>query len=194
MQSAPQFNELVKNRRSTFPKQFIPGKQISNDIIEQILINATWAPNHGQTEPWHFTVFSGKGLEKLASFQSEFYKANAGENFKEDTYSKLQSNPLLASHIIAIGMKRTTTKRIPEIEDIEAVACAVQNIYLSVTAYGLGGYWTTGGVTYKEEAKSFFGLGEEDKLLGFFYIGEIATASAPAKRSPLEEKVTWVNG
>lgn len=52
-------------------------------------------------------------------------------------------------------MKRTTNKNIPEVEDIEAVACAVQNMYLSVTAYGLGGYWTTGGVTYKEEAKSF---------------------------------------
>ncbi|MEO8771754.1 MAG: nitroreductase [Ferruginibacter sp.] len=193
MQSASQFNELVKNRRSTFPKQFIPGKQISNDIIEQILINATWAPNHGQTEPWHFTVFSGKGLEKFATFQSEFYKKAAGENFKEENYLKLKNNPLLASHIIAIGMKRTTTKRIPEIEDVEAVACAVQNIYLSVTAYGLGGYWTSGGVTYKEEAKSFFELNEEDKLLGFFYVGHIATASSPAKRSPLEEKVTWVS-
>ncbi len=35
-----------------------------------------------------------------------------------------------------------------KIEDIEAVACAVQNIYLSVTAYGLGGCRTTGGTTY----------------------------------------------
>lgn len=193
MQSASQFNELVKNRRSTFPKQFVPGKQISNDIISQILINATWAPNHGQTEPWHFTVFSGKGLEKFASLQSDFYKEQAGENFKDDNYTKLKDTPLLASHVIAIGMKRTTTKRIPEIEDIEAVACAVQNIYLSVTAYGLGGYWTTGGLTYKEEAKTFFGLNEDDKLLGFFYIGHVATPSAPGKRDPLEEKVTWVN-
>ncbi|MEO6670528.1 MAG: nitroreductase [Ferruginibacter sp.] len=193
MQSASQFNELVKNRRSTFPKQFVPGKQISNDIISQILINATWAPNHGQTEPWHFTVFSGKGLEKFASLQSDFYKEHAGENFKDDNYTKLKDTPLLASHVIAIGMKRTTTKRIPEIEDIAAVACAVQNIYLSVTAYGLGGYWTTGGLTYKEEAKTFFGLNEDDKLLGFFYIGHVATPSAPGKRDPLDEKVTWVN-
>lgn len=73
----------------------------------------------------------------------------------QGTYEKLQQTPLLASHIIAIGMKRTSTGKIPEIEDVEAVACAVQNIYLSVSAYGLGGYWTTGGVTYKEEAKSF---------------------------------------
>ncbi len=194
MQSATLFNELVKNRRSTFPKQFIPGKQVADELVEQILINATWAPNHGQSEPWHFTVFSGKGLEKLASFQSKLYKKSSGDHFKEDKYQKLQQNPLLASHVISIGMKRTTTKRIPEIEDIEAVACAVENIYLSVTAYGLGGYWTTGGITYVEEAKSFFGLDEHDRLLGFFYIGHIAVPSPPAIRRPLTEKVTWVKG
>ena len=190
--TATQLNELIRSRRSVFPKQFVPGKPVDNDIIEQILINATWAPNHGQTEHWHFTVFSGDGLQKFASFQSELYKQTSGENFQQGNYEKLQQTPLLASHIIALGMKRTTTKRIPEIEDIEAVACAVQNIYLSVTAYGLGGYWTSGGVTYKAEAKEFFGLGEEDKLLGFFYIAHVEVPSAPGKRQPLENKVTWI--
>jgi nitroreductase len=184
-------NELIRKRRSVFPDQFEAGKKIDDAIIEQILINATWAPNHGQTEPWHFTVFTDDGLKKLASLQSEVYKEEAGTDFNEGKYKKLQQQPLRASHIIAIGMKRTTTKRIPEIEDIEAVACAVQNIYLSVTAYGLGGYWTSGGVTYMEGAKSFLGLGKEDKLLGFFYIGHVAIPSPAAKRAPMSEKVSW---
>lgn len=188
-----QFNELVKIRRSVFPDQFVKGKEIPRDIIEQVLTNATWAPNHGQTEPWEFTVFSGQGLKTFADFQSELYKKTAGENFTEKKYQKLQATPLLASHIISLGMKRTTTKRIPEIEDIEAVACAAQNIYLSLAAYGLGGYWTTGGITYQPEAKTFFNLSEEDKLLGFFYIGYIDIPSPSAKRKPLEEKVKWVN-
>lgn len=192
MDTSQQFNELVKKRRSVFPAQFEAGKPIDNAIIKQILINATWAPTHGQTEPWQFTVFTGEGLQTFANFQSELYKTTAGNDFKEEKYSKLQQQPLLASHIIAIGMKKNMVKRIPEIEEIEAVACAVQNIYLSVTAYGLGGYWTSGGITYVEEAKSFFGLGEADKLLGFFYVGHIAIPSPGAKRQPLEEKVTWV--
>ncbi|HUM65478.1 MAG TPA: nitroreductase, partial [Chitinophagaceae bacterium] len=158
----------------------------------QILINATWAPNHGRQEPWHFTVFTGEGLQRFADFQSEIYKQDAGEQFKQISYQKLQSNPLKASHVIALGMKRSTNKNIPEIEDVEAVACAVQNIYLSVTAYGLGGYWTTGGVTYNERAKTFFGLGDVDKLLGFFYIGHVSIPSAGATRLPIDEKVTWV--
>jgi nitroreductase len=192
MNNAEFFNQLARSRRSTFPDQLEPGKKISNEIIKEILINATWAPNHGKAEPWQFTVFTGEGLQKLANFQSELYKKESGENFKEATYIKLQQNPLKASHIISIGMKRTDNKNIPEIEDIQAVACAVQNIYLSVTAYGLGGYMTTGGITYREKAKSFFDLGEEDKLLGFFYIGYVAIPSTGATRAPLDKKVKWL--
>ena len=186
------FNELVRSRRSVFPDQFEAGKKVDDTIVEQILTNATWAPNHGRGEPWQFTVFTGEGLQAFAGFQSELYKQLAGTNFKEITYNKLKQQPLKASHIIALGMKRSANPNIPEIEDVEAVACAVQNIYLSVSAYGLGGYWTTGGITYREQAKSFFGLDEADKLLGFFYIGQIAVPSGSASRLPLEQKVKWV--
>lgn len=187
------FNELARKRRSVFPDQLVAGKKVDDNIVREILTNATWAPNHGKMEPWQFTVFTGEGLKKLASFQSELYKQEAGENFKEITFTKLRENPLKASHVIAIGMKRTPSKSIPEMEDIAAVACAVQNIYLSLTAYGLGGYWTTGGVTYKDSAKPFFDLGDQDKLLGFFYIGHVAVPSTGGNRKPLDEKVTWVD-
>ena len=187
-----EIERLIRNRRSVFVKQYKDG-HIPDATIERILENATWAPNHGQTEPWHFVVFTGNGLNKLADFQSELYKSSAGDKFKEATYQNLKANPLKASHVIAICMKRNPDKKVPEIEEIEAVACAVQNIYLSVTAYGLGGYWTTGGITYNEKAKSFFGLGEEDKLLGFFYIAYVAIPSPNGKRIPLKEKMIWVD-
>src|SRR5687767_8191205 len=109
------FNELARTRRSVFPDQFDAGKKVDDGIIKEILVNATWAPNHGQTEPWHFTVFTGEGLKKFAALQSQLYKEFAGAEYVEGKYIKLQQQPLRASHIIAIGMKRTTTKRIPEI-------------------------------------------------------------------------------
>jgi nitroreductase len=187
-----EINHLIRNRRSVFPKQFVAGKKIPDDIIEQIMINATYAPTHKLTEPWSFKIFTGDGLQTFADFQSELYKKESGENYKEDKYLKLKTTPLLASHIISIGMKRNSGKGLPEIEEVEAVACAVQNIYLSVTAYGLGGYLTTGGITYYENAKPFFGLEEEDKLLGFFYVGYVAVTSPSAKRKSVNEKAIWV--
>ena len=193
MNSTPEyFNRLILQRRSVFPKQFDTTRRIDDKIVQQILINATWAPNHGQGEPWFFKVFTQEGLQTFGDFQSSLYKQYAGDKFKEDKFIKLKQQPLLASHIISIGMKRTVTKQIPEVEDIAAVACAAENIYLSITAYGLGGYWTTGGITYAEEAKYFFGLGKQDRLMGFFYLAHIAIPSPGAIRKPIEEKVVWV--
>jgi nitroreductase len=187
-------NALIRNRRSHFPKQFDTTKKVEDAIVQQILENATWAPSHGQTEPWRFVVFTGEGLQKLATFQAELYKKEAGENFKEAPYQNLLANPLMASHAIALCLKRDPNKKFPEVEEVAAVSCAVQNIYLSTTAYGLGGYWTTGGPTYKPSAKEFFGLEEDDKLLGFFYLAHVATPSPAGKRKPVEEKVVWVRG
>lgn len=187
-----QLNKIIKERRSTFTDQFVKDQKIPDDIIWQLLENANRAPNHGQTEPWRFSVFSGEGLQKLADFQSQLYKSEAEASFKKDKYEKLLSNPLKCSHIISIGMKKSESK-IPELEEIEAVACAVQNIYLTMTAYEIGGYWTTGGITYFESAKEFFGLGKQDKLLGFFYLGYVAIPSPLSRRFPIKEKVIWVS-
>ena len=184
---------LIRSRRSVYANQFVQGKTIPDETIMQLLENANWAPNHKNTEPWRFVVFKGEGLKKLALFQSTLYKKEAGDKFKQDKYEKLLTTPLTCSHIIAIGMKRSVEVSIPEIEEVAAVACAVQNIYLSVTAYGLGGYWSTGGVTYSPQAKPFFGLNERDKLLGFFYLGYIQTPSGKGSRKPLQDKTTWIN-
>ena len=187
-----EINDLIRNRRSVFPKQYAEGKKVDDSIVAQIVENATWAPSHGQTEPWRFVVFTGEGLQKLASFQAELYKSEAGDNFKEATYQNLLTNPLKASHVIALCLKRDPNKKFPEVEEVAAVSCAVQNMYLTTTAYGLGGYWTTGGVTYFDKAKSFFGLGPEDRLMGFFYIGHVAIPSPAASRTSVDKKLEWV--
>lgn len=188
-----EINRLIQNRRSIYP-QFYSDEVISDDIVETILKNADMAPSHKLTQPWRFMVFSGEGRRALANFQASFYRDNTPhEDFSMETFNKLVEKPMQCSHVIAIGMKRNAKELVPEIEEIEAVACAVQNMYLTATAYGIGAYWGSGGVTYKEEAKAFFGLEKEDKLLGFFFMGYPTIEwPKPGRRTPLEEKVIWV--
>jgi nitroreductase len=188
-----QINQLIASRRSLYPGVY-SGERVDDQIIAQMLSNANWAPTHGLTEPWRFRVFTGEGLKRLALFQSELYKevTEAEGTFDEKKYTKLASKPLLASHIISIGMKRDEREKIPEIEEIEAVACAVQNMYLTATAYQVGCYWGSGGVTYMDQAKSFFGLGEKDKLLGFLYVGKPKIEWPDGRRNPIDEKVEWI--
>lgn len=189
-----QATELIQNRRSIYPAVYsdVP---VDDSIIEAMLENANWAPTHRLTQPWRFLVFSGAGLQKFADFQAELYEqvTQAKGTFEQKQYDKLKQKPLLCSHIIAIGMKRDPRESVPEIEEVMATACAVQNMYLTAAAHRIGCYWGTGGVTYMEEAKPFFGLAPEDKLLGFFYVGTPKTDKWPtSKRGPIEEKVDWV--
>lgn len=183
-------NRLIRTRRSVFTQQFEPGKAIPDEIIWQLLENANWAPTHKLTEPWRFIVFSGEGLKTLAQQQAAIYKQFAGAKFKQGKYEQMQTVPLLCSHVIAIGMKRHHD--LPEMEEIAAVACAVQNMYLTANAYGIGAYWSTGGITFIEEAKSLFDLGPDDKLMGFFYLGYIRVPSTDGKRNSIQGKVKWV--
>lgn len=185
-------NELIRSRRSIFPKDYT-GEKVDDAIVRQILVNATWAPTHKLTEPWHFVVFTGDGIKKLATFQAQCYKdvTSAKGTFQEDKYQGLLTKPMQSSHIIAVGMKRDTKKGVPELEEIGAVYCAVENMYLTATAYGVGAYLSTGGITFFEEAKPFFNLGPEDKLLGFFHIGMPKAITAISKRKPVEEKMEW---
>lgn len=190
---AAEVTRLIRSRRSTFLANFDTSRKVPDEVVKEALENACWAPNHGRTEPWLFTVYTGAGLQELATLQSEFFKEHSPDPLNLGAYLKLQENPLRASHVVVLGMKRSPKPNIPEIEDIEAVACAVQNLHLSLHAHGASGYWTTGGITYKPGAQHLFGLGEEDKLLGFFYIGYAAQEPAvAAKRAVLEEKVRWV--
>ncbi|MEO6316231.1 MAG: nitroreductase [Chitinophagaceae bacterium] len=187
-----QLNSVIRARRSHFPKQYNAGKQVDDAIIDQLLENANWAPTHKLTEPWRFTVFTGKGLQTFAGLQASVYKNSVGAAFREDNYQKLLATPLLASHIISIGMKRHAETNIPEYEEIAAVACAVQNMHLTATAYNIGCYWTTGGVTNTAAAKPFFNLNAADKLMGFFYVGVVAVPSPPGKRGSIADKIKWI--
>jgi nitroreductase len=187
------FNELIRSRRSVFPKDYT-GEKVDDAIIQQMLENANWAPTHKLTEPWRFIVFTGEGLKILAGFQSECYKqvTQSRDTFDEDRYQGLKVKPMESSHIIAVGMKRDEKKSIPEWEELGAVFCAIENIYLTATAYKIGCYLSTGGITNFEEAKSFFGLGKEDKLLGFIHVGIPKGISNSGKRKPIEEKIKWI--
>lgn len=188
-----EINKLIRHRRSIYTNMFT-GEAVEDGIIRQMLENANWAPTHALTEPWRFRVFTGNGLEKLATFQAGLYREKMQEagTFNEGKYEKLKQSPLQCSHIISIGMQRDPKEKVPEIEEVESVACAVQNMYLTAAAYGVGCYWGSGGVTYFPEARSFFGLGEADKLLGFLYIGK-PSKWPEGRRKPIEEKVEWID-
>ena len=183
--------DYIKNRRSIYPKAY-SDQIIPRADIKKILEAGKWAPSHRNTRPWHFIVYEGEGKAKLAEYQADFYKSS-NPDFDESKYEKLKKKPLMCSHVIAICMKRDPKLSVPEIEEIEATACAVQNMHLMASSMGIGAYWGTGGVTYEKGAKSFFELEENDNLLGFFFLGIPKITWPKSIEREISNHVKWVS-
>lgn len=188
--SPSQINDLIKNRRSVFPATYID-KPIPKEIIQQVLENANWAPTHKLTEPWRFKVFSGDATEQLGKMLSEVYKTHTpAEKFKEMKYNKTQRKAKKSGAIIAICMQRDPKESIPEWEEIAAVGCAVQNMYLTCEAYEVGCYWSS--PSYINFLNEPLGLKDGERCLGFFFMGYYEVERSEGMRRPIAEKVTWV--
>lgn len=185
-----ELSRLLRGRRAIYPESYT-NQPIPKTIIEEILENANWAPTHKRTEPWRFRVFLGPASRgRLADYLAEWYRAHTpAEQFSEIKYDKTRHNPQQSACVIAICLQRDPRQRLPEWEELAAVACAVQNMWLSCTAYGIGCYWSTPEAILS--AHDFLELQPEEQCLGLLYMGYHQSPDLPGKRGPIDEKTTW---
>ncbi|NVK64052.1 MAG: nitroreductase [Flavobacteriales bacterium] len=187
-----EINELIRERRTIYPEQF-SSRKVHREQLEVILNNAQWAPTHGNTQPWRFQVFTGEeSRQNLSQFLGKTYQEVVPTEMQNDAkLAKIMRRPLLSSAIVAVSMERQPEEKILEMEEIEAVACAVQNMHLTCTAYGLGGFWATPKIIYTPQMNEFLGLGDKDKCLGLFFIGYPDIEWPKSHRRPLEYTTKW---
>jgi nitroreductase len=186
-----EITDLIKDRRTIYPEQF-SDRKIHKEQVEHILNNAIWAPTHGNTQPWRFTVFMDESRQDLADILGKLYLEETPVDKQNDMkLAKMITRPMKSSVAIAINMKRDETGKIAEIEEIEAIACAVQNMHLTCTAYGIGGFWATPKVISSPKMNEFLKIGETDKCLGIFYMGYPAEQWPKGQRRPIEYLTEW---
>ncbi|MFK8111088.1 MAG: nitroreductase [Rubripirellula sp.] len=192
MSSSQAVSENIRQRRTIKPKQF-SDRPIDKAVISELLENANWAPTHGMTEPWRFSIYTGDARRRLAEFLAATYKElTPPENFKPNKYEGMSKNAMLAQAVLVIGMKRQEIEKISELDELMAVACAVQNIHLSATAHGLGAFWSTNVAAVSDKMRDFIGLGPKDRALGLFYLGYPDCDWPNCTRGSIEDKVRWI--
>jgi nitroreductase len=189
--SVSDLTAVIRDRRTIYPKD-MSDRVVQRDMVELILSNATWAPNHGMTQPWRFVVFAGDARGRLSAFMGEEYtRITPPEKFLPRKHENAVQRPLQASVVVALGLARDPRGKISELEEQLAVACAVQNMHLTCTAYGLGGFWGTGAVVTGDGMRRFIGLAEGDRCMGLFYIGYPAVDWPKGYRKPLPDVMSW---
>ncbi len=183
-------HQLIRSRRAVYPAQYKP-KVIPDQLIKNILENANYAPTHKLTQPWRFKVIKGVKQKEFGVFMAEKYRSlNIGELFSVAKYEKLKMNPQKAGAVIAICIQRDLKNRVPEWEEIAAVSMAVQNMWLTASAYGIGSYWSSPGLL--EHFSEFESLAPGERCIGLFYMGYADQPKVSPPRTSIEEKVKWL--
>ena len=182
-------------RRRSLGLARLKDEPVPPGILEAMLESANWAPSHGDTEPWRFTVFTGSGREALGEAFADAYREDAGESFREESFRAMRERGTDAPAWISIGMSPgflpDGRRAMSDDEEIMAVACAVQNLHLVATAHGLVGMWHSKGVSVSPRLASWLGLDAPSRLLGFFWCGYPKVAWPEGERGPWRDKVTW---
>jgi nitroreductase len=160
-------SDLIRSRRTH--KSFGP-EPVPNDVVDQLLELARWAPNHHRTNPWRFRVLGPETLARL--------KEAAGPG----DAPKLERAPTLvvASAALSGDLERDE-------EDICATASAIYAVLLAAHALGLAGYWRTPQVLRTQAGRAAVGLPEGERFLGLIHLGTPRGDPPPPERAPLED-------
>jgi nitroreductase len=89
--------------------------------------------------------------------------------------------------------ERKGGNKIPEQEELEAMACALQNLMLSATAAGLASFWSSPPVLDTSEFQTWLGIDAADRCVGLMYLGwpRSGLTWPRSVRQPITSKITW---
>jgi nitroreductase len=193
MNSFEQLQAIIRSRRSVSWSK-MNGGIIPDNLVNQVLSLADWAPNHGRTEPWRFFVYNGESMKRFAKDHADLYWNNTAEDKRQEaTYEKLLHNVDKASHLVIAVMKRGEKPNIPALEEVAAASAAIQNVLLGATALGLSSFWSSGGMTHKTSLKEYIGLGHDDVVMGLLFFGYTdETIPQGSRNIPFAEKIKWM--
>jgi len=181
-------SQVIKERRSIFPASYIK-KEISVEVINQILDSANYAPTHKLTQPWRFTVIRKAGLSKLGEELGKLYKNLVSpQQFLQKKFDSFAEKTGQADCIIAINMH--LSGKIPEWEELAAVSCAVQNMALTAESLKVGAYWSSPPLI--DDLGDFLNLSQNEKCIGLFYMGYHNEKPWTPNRTPMVEKISWI--
>ncbi|MDC9614364.1 NAD(P)H nitroreductase [Xenorhabdus khoisanae] len=157
--------ELLLNRRS-IARLTTPAPE--GNELQHILAAGMRAPDHGALRPWHFVVMQGEGIDKFSALLEK--AAIAGELGKE-VEEKAKNAPYRAPMIITVIAKVVEHAKVPAWEQVVAAGCAVHAMQMAAVAQGFGGIWRSGSWTEDPIVKAGLGCSENDKIVGFLYLG-----------------------
>jgi len=163
-----QTHEALLTRRTV---QRFTGEPVPDDVLQRALAAAHQAPCHKLTWPWRFTLIGADTHEWMVQLASQLKAAKKKQCTPAEVQAGVRAKLGSAGQLVAVSQVLADDAFRRE-EDYAAVACAVQNLCVSLHADGYGSKWSTGGFTSHPSTYERLGIdAEAERIVGVVLVG-----------------------
>ena len=178
-QDLREFARVLRGRRTV--DQYIQ-TPVPEELVNEAIEVATWAPNHHVTEPWRFILPGPETVARIIDLNASIVAEKKTPAHAEHKSKSWQEKPGWL-----IVTCRYNEDEIREREDYAACSAAVHNFTLYLWKAGVGSKWTTGQVT--RDARFFDIIGADpdaEFVVGMLWFG-YPKITPQQSRKPLDE-------
>lgn len=180
---------LLSSRRSAGKLTLdAPGPQ--PDAVNDLLTVAMRVPDHRRVEPWRFIVFEGDARIQFGTVLAAIYAKKHPEADEEAIARSAARLPMRAPTMVAVISSPNPDHNTPVWEQELSVGAACQNLLLAANAAGWAGVWLTEWIAYDPEVASILGLGPNERVAGYIYLGTAITDPTERRRPEPASKIS----
>ncbi|CAN5524825.1 nitroreductase family protein [soil metagenome] len=147
--------------------------------------------DHASLRPWRLIEIRDDARERLGA---AFAETALAAGLKHSDAQKLAEKPFRANLLIAIVAVHQPSFKVPEWEQDAVASGIAHTLSLLLDEAGWGVFWRTGNHTRSAAVARMHGLGPNEKLMGWLYVGGKTEKSKPDKkhRFPAERYLSSV--
>ena len=180
--------EAMRLLRTRYSASKLDGPSPSAEVVTAMLEAAGCAPDHGRLQPWRLLLIEGDARRSFGEIlAASLTRRNplAGDQALVREREKALRAPL----IIVVATRCDRSAKVPVVEQIVSAGCAAHGLMLAAFAQELGAMWRTGEAAYDEMVKGALGIGSDDLIIGFIYVGTDAGGVSSRPRPVVQEFV-----
>ncbi len=180
--------EAIRTRRSV---KRLTDQSPSRRDIEEVLEAALWAPNHHFTQPWRFHVIAGDERAKMGEHVAAAIERESTPNEESNAAADARKALLRSPVVIAVTVC-VSDDPVLALEDYAAACCAIQNLTLAAWSRGVVSKWRTGDMGLYASAKEYLGVSQDDRIVGYIYLGYPAQNAVGQGRERSRGCIRWL--
>jgi nitroreductase len=174
-----ELTDAIRLRRSNAR---ITDQAPDDEQLAGYLALAAHSPDHASLRPWRLITLRGAERERLGAALVAGFGDEPGSESARRTAGKATRAPLLLGIVAAVQ----DHPKVPEWEQVAAVVAMVTTLQLVLFDAGWTAMWRSGPGTEMTPVQQLMGVGPNEKILGWLYIGATDPEGRPGPEQELD--------